>query len=277
MPNIALAACLIDRGDLDGAQQACVASGLDQGVPSDFFIFADFYFTRMRLRAAQGRNAAALADFAEGRRLAGSADETGPLVGEYLVAVEIHRTLGDAGAAADLLARTLEIARCWGTPRAMGEAQRIQAHLASGADAIDLLRGAIDLLERSPARLEQARALIDLGGALRRAGYRREARQPLREGYELALDCGADTLTETARVELAASGVRLRRRALSGIDSLTTSERRIADMAAADASNAESAQALFITVKTVEMHLTHAYSKLDITKRTQLARSLGDA
>ena len=277
MPNIALASCLTDRGDLKGAHEACVASGLDQGLPSDFFIFADFHFTRMRLRAAQGRHAAALADFAEGRRLAGSADGTGPLVGEFLVAVEMHRALGDGDAAAALFARTLEIARSWGTPRAVGEAERIQAHLSGATDAIDLLCDATDLLGRSPARLEHARALIDLGSALRRAGHRREARQQLRDGYELALNCGADSLSETARIELAASGVRLRRPALSGIDSLTASERRIADMAATDASNAEIAQALFVTVKTVEMHLTHVYRKLDITKRTQLARSLGDA
>lgn len=275
MPNIALAACLVDRGDLDGAHEACIASGLEDGLPSDFFLFADFHFTRMRLRAAQGRHAAALADFAEGRRLAGSADETGPLVGDYLVAVEMHRALGDA-AAASLLARTLEIAGSWGTPGAMGEARRIQAHFAGGTDAIDLLRDATDLLGRSPARLQHARALVDLGAALRRAGHASDARQPLREGYELALNCGADTLMETARLELNASGIRLRRPALTGIDSLTTSERRIAAMAAADASNAEIAQALFITVKTVEMHLTHAYQKLDITKRTQLARALGD-
>ena len=277
MPNIVLAACLVDRGDLAGAHEACIASGLDQGLPSDFFIFADFHFARMRLRAAQGRHAAALADFAEGRRLAGSADQTGPLVRAHLVAVEMHRALGDAEAAAGLLAGTLEMARIWGTPGAMGETRRIQARLAGGTDAIDLLREATDLLERSPARLEQARALLDLGGALRRAGHRREARQPLREGYELALNCGADALTEAARLELAASGVRLRRPSFAGAHSLTISERRIADMAAADASNAEIAQALFITVKTVEMHLTHTYRKLDITKRTQLARSLGAA
>lgn len=277
MPNITLAGCLIDRGDLDAANEACVASGLDEGLPTDFFLFADFYFVRMRLRAAQGRHSEALADFAEGRRLAGSADVTGKQVGEYLVAVESHRALGDSDAAAGLFAQTLEGARRWGTPGAMGQAQRIRGHLADGSDAIDLLRDATDLLERSPARLEHARALIDVGAALRRAGHRLDARQSLRDGYELAFSCGADTLTEIARVELNASGIRLRRQALSGIASLTTSERRIADMAAADASNAEIAQELFITVKTVEMHLTHAYRKLDISKRTQLARALTNA
>jgi DNA-binding CsgD family transcriptional regulator len=81
-------------------------------------------------------------------------------------------------------------------------------------------------------------------------------------------------LAETARAELRASGVRLRREALSGVESLTASERRIAELAAEGASNPEIAQALFLTVKTVESHLTHAYRKLDIAGRSELAEAL---
>jgi DNA-binding CsgD family transcriptional regulator len=120
-------------------------------------------------------------------------------------------------------------------------------------------------------------ALIDLGSALRRAGRRTDAREPLRAGYELARECGAHGVAETARLELAASGVRLRRERLTGAASLTASELRIADLAAAGASDAEIAQALFVTVKTVEMHLTHAYRKLDITRRAALPAALADA
>jgi DNA-binding CsgD family transcriptional regulator len=58
------------------------------------------------------------------------------------------------------------------------------------------------------------------------------------------------------------------------VDAHTPSERRIADLAAAGASNTEIAQALFLTVKTVESHLTHAYRKLDIGRRSQLAEAL---
>ncbi len=63
---------------------------------------------------------------------------------------------------------------------------------------------------------------------------------------------------------------------VTGADALTASERRIAEMAAAGASNAEIAQGLFLTVKTIEMHLTHAYRKLDISGRSQLAQTLSD-
>ncbi|HEV2777181.1 MAG TPA: helix-turn-helix transcriptional regulator, partial [Solirubrobacteraceae bacterium] len=132
----------------------------------------------------------------------------------------------------------------------------------------------VELLAQSPARLEEARARVALGGALRRDGHRVESREPLREGYELARRCGADALAETARSELRASGIRLRREALTGAAALTASEQRIAEMAAGGLSNPEIAQELFVTVKTIEMHLTHVYRKLDIGRRAQLAEAL---
>jgi DNA-binding CsgD family transcriptional regulator len=90
----------------------------------------------------------------------------------------------------------------------------------------------------------------------------------------VARHCGADGLAETARAELRASGIQLRREATTGADALTPSERRIAGMAAAGLSNAEIAQQLFLTVKTIEMHLTHAYRKLDIRRRAELVQAL---
>jgi DNA-binding CsgD family transcriptional regulator len=64
------------------------------------------------------------------------------------------------------------------------------------------------------------------------------------------------------------------RRLLTGAASLTASERRIAKLAANGATNAEIAQSLFLTVKTVEMHLTSAYRRLDIRSRRDLAAAL---
>ena len=130
------------------------------------------------------------------------------------------------------------------------------------------------MLEGSPARLEQARALADLGAALRRAGRRVDAREPLRAALELAHACGATALEETARTELVASGAKPRRQALSGAESLTPSERRVATMAAEGLTNRDIAQSLFVTPKTVEVHLSSAYRKLGIGSRTQLAAAL---
>jgi DNA-binding CsgD family transcriptional regulator len=143
-----------------------------------------------------------------------------------------------------------------------------------GDDAIAHLRQAVEVLERSPARLEHARALTDLGAALRRANARSSARDPLRIGLELASRCGAGPLAEQARQELLACGARPRRVMVTGRDALTPSEQRIAELAARGDSNRDIAQALFITPKTVENHLGRIYRKLAINSRDHLARSL---
>ena len=101
-----------------------------------------------------------------------------------------------------------------------------------------------------------------------------DSREPLREGLDLADRCDATALARRARDELAATGARPRKVMLSGADSLTASERRICEMAAAGMSNPEIAQALFVTIKNVEGHLTHAYRKLDIGSRGELAEAL---
>src|SRR5439155_8648775 len=103
---------------------------------------------------------------------------------------------------------------------------------------------------------------------------RADSREVLRVALDLAHRCGALALTERARNELIAAGGRPRRLVVSGLDSLTPSERRIAQLAAAGLSNRDIAQNLFITTRTVEGHLTHAYHKLAITSREQLPAAL---
>ncbi|HZB74630.1 MAG TPA: helix-turn-helix transcriptional regulator, partial [Solirubrobacteraceae bacterium] len=113
--------------------------------------------------------------------------------------------------------------------------------------------------------------------ALRRANRRAEARESLRAGMELAGRCGADALSQRAHEELLVAGARPRRLMFSGPEALTPSERRVAELAAEGQSNREIAQALFVTTKTVEVHLTSAYRKLDIGSRVQLAGALAPA
>jgi DNA-binding NarL/FixJ family response regulator len=81
-------------------------------------------------------------------------------------------------------------------------------------------------------------------------------------------------LADRARAELVAAGARPRRDALRGRDALTASELRVAEMAEDGMTNREIAQALFVTQRTVETHLTHTYQKLDISSRAELADSL---
>jgi DNA-binding CsgD family transcriptional regulator len=156
----------------------------------------------------------------------------------------------------------------------LGEALRVEGIITGGERGIAHLWRAVAVLGPSPARLEFARALVELGGALRRSGKRAAARAPLRRGLELADGFGARPLAETALAELRASGARPRRAALSGIDALTPTERRIAELAAAGRANPQIAKALYVTTKTVDWHLSHVYSKLDITSRDRLPVAL---
>jgi DNA-binding NarL/FixJ family response regulator len=146
--------------------------------------------------------------------------------------------------------------------------------VAGGADGLAVLEQAVDMLEPTTARLEHARALVEYGGALRSSKHRIAARERLREGVEIAHRLGAHALIAQANEELAATGARPGRVAHTGLETLTTSERRVAQLAADEMSNKDIAQALFVTVKTVEVHLSSVYRKLEISSRRQLASAL---
>jgi DNA-binding CsgD family transcriptional regulator len=137
-----------------------------------------------------------------------------------------------------------------------------------------LLEQAVDMLAESPAQLEHVRALVDLGAALRRVNHRAAARTPLRRALELADRDGMRLLGGRARHELHAAGARPRRSALTGTDSLTPAEHKVAMLAVQGHSNPQIAQQLYITRRTVETHLTHVFQKLDIATRADLATQL---
>jgi DNA-binding CsgD family transcriptional regulator len=225
------------------------------------------------VEAARGDHRAALARAVELGRAVTSFGHTNPPASfpawRSLAALE-HHALGETQEAVALAQEEVELARAWGAPRTLGRALRILGLVRGGDDGIALIREAVAVLEPSPARLEHAYALADLGAALRRGNRRAEAREHLRQALELAQRSGAILLAEAAHEELIATGARPRRIIQSGADALTPSERRIAAMAAEGLSNREIAQALFVTLRTVEMHLSNAFRKLDISSRTQL-------
>jgi len=168
-----------------------------------------------------------------------------------------------------------QLPRKIGQPRAIGIALRARGLLNTGEQRISMLTQATTALEASPSRLEHARALTDLGAALRRASRRTAARPLLAHALDIASSCGAVAVANRAREELIAAGAKPRRERVTGIDALTASERRVADMAATGMTNREIAQALFVTTKAIAGHLTHVYDKLDIASRTQLPEALG--
>lgn len=267
---------LVAQGRSEEAEQTLEAE-IGNGALPDVPPMLGVMLTRARVWAALGEHQRALAEFDEAlRRRAKWGGASPSWIGDLIGAAESHHALGHADDVAALLAQARDLAARWGTPAGLAQVLRAEALIGRDGDRTELLRRAVTLLGDSPARLELAQTLVDLGGVLRRAGQRIDSREPLRQGYDLANRCGAEALAEHARQELAASGLRIRRQRLTGAESLTPSERRIADMAADSASNAEIAQALFVTVKTIEMHLTHIYRKLDISGRNELAGALSE-
>jgi DNA-binding NarL/FixJ family response regulator len=185
--------------------------------------------------------------------------------------------LGERERARELADRELAGARAFGAARALGIALRV-AGLTRDPDqaAVPLLEESVVVLRDSPAQLERAHSLCELGAARRRSGRRVDCREPLSEALDLAARCGARALAARAREELKAAGARPRSDWRTGVEALTPSELRVARLAAEGRTNREIAQALYVTLKTVEGHLARAYGKLGISNRGELARGLGD-
>ena len=184
---------------------------------------------------------------------------------------------GDAPEALALATENLAFARRWQGPTVLGRALVVRAVVERGRKRLELLDEAVATLRESSARLELARALVELGSALRRARLSRDARVHLMQGADLAHACGADVLLGRARAELVASGARPRRGVFSGVDSLTSAERRVADLAAAGMTNREIANELYVSAKTVSGQLTSVYLKLDVHDRAALAAAMHKA
>jgi DNA-binding CsgD family transcriptional regulator len=180
----------------------------------------------------------------------------------------------ESAEALGLAEEELRLAQAAGSRRAETVALRTLGLLRGGEAGIELIRRSVELGRRGGSPLELARSLAELGAALRRGNQRREARECLREAFDLAQRCGAERLEDRLEEELRVAGAKPRRRAVSGPDSLTPSERRVAGAAAAGATNREIGQMLFVSIRTVEMHLTNTYAKLGISARTDLVVAL---
>jgi DNA-binding NarL/FixJ family response regulator len=226
-----------------------------------------FLQARGRLRLAQRRPAEARADlFAAGARC-GELGISHP--GFATWRVDLAEASEDG--AREYAEEHLALAERLGLPGPKGAALRA---LARSGDRVLLLEQACALLEASPNRLEYTRALVDLGAALRRANRRNDAREPLRQALDLADRGGMRLLARRARHELQSAGARPRRSALSGVEALTPAEHRVAILAADGLTNREIAEQLYVTQRTVETHLTHAFQKLDIASRAELSTRL---
>jgi DNA-binding CsgD family transcriptional regulator len=268
-----LVEALVDQGELDAAEQALAP--LDSEAESGSITAAVLRVARGRLRVEQGRVAEGLEDFlAVGLALTRALITCPSYLPWRSEAALAHLALGDRESAGRLADEELELAQAFGAPRALGVAKRAAGVIAGGDRGASLLREAIGQFEQGDASLERARALADLGALLRRRNRRAEARELLREALDAAHHAGAKPLAEQAETELRATGARPRRVVLTGLDSLTASERRIAELASQGLTNREIAQTLFITARTVEGHLTSVFRKLMLDSRDELPAAL---
>jgi DNA-binding CsgD family transcriptional regulator len=277
-----LATVLVERGALDAAALvlARFVTEVDTFREEDPQ-HAGLFRARASANSARGDHRSALADALAAGRIAGRFGFTNPAVDAGLTwrseAALAHHFLGERHDARELAQEQLELARRWGAPRTLGQALRILGLVEGGDEGIEWLHEAVAVLEPSSACLDHAYALADLGAALRRTNQRAAAREPLRLALDLAQRGGATLLAARAHQELIATGARPRRLLATGVDALTPTERRVATLAAEGHTNREIAQSLFVTLRTVETHLSSVFRKLNLSSRTQLAPALGHA
>jgi DNA-binding CsgD family transcriptional regulator len=269
-----LALACLERGAIATAGRAFDEHALAGRLPATGQ-FAPVLYARGAHALAVRETRPAREDFlATGRNLLAAACPTPCLVPWRSAAARAAAILGEADAAVAEADEELRLARAAGAPGPLGAALRAVAAVGDADVRVDRLREAVAVLEASEARLEHAHALCDLGAALRHAGALRESREPLRLALDAAERCGAPPLADRARGELLASGARPRRTRMSGRDALTPAELRVAELAVTGATNREIAQALFVTVKTVETQLGSAFRKLGVHSRRELGAAL---
>lgn len=269
-----LVEALVERGETELALNELAERELDGELPAAWAT-TPLLLARGRLHAAIGDHPRAITDLLGTGERANAWGVLNPAMTPWRSSAAVSlAAVGKRSEAIRLAAEEVELASRWGAARAIGVALRAAGIAHGGSDGLGLLRQSAAVLEDSPAPLEHARALVDLGAALRRLGERATAREHLRHGLDLSHHCGAIALAERARAELIVAGGRPRRDALRGRDSLTTSELRVAELAARGRTNNQIAQALFVTPRTVETHLTSTYAKLEIASRRELPGAL---
>lgn len=258
--------------DLDDRRRAEEALARTEGQLDEhqlYGIAADLAWARLRLRAEQPAEAARLAD-SVADRLHALGHRDSPQIVWRGIAAAAAIAEGELDRARLLIEEELGFAERTHASIRIGRALRLQARITGRPDRAALLHRSAETLAASEHRLEHARALLDLGVELHDTGDVPAARAALAEARELAEECGAPPIANRALNALHATGARPRRTARSGVDSLTGTERRVVELAAAGRTNREIGEILAIARRTVEWHLRGAYAKLGVSSRRDL-------
>jgi DNA-binding CsgD family transcriptional regulator len=198
----------------------------------------------------------------------------GPSTWALTELVEAGARSGETAVAEAALEQLSAMALASGTDWALGVAASRRATLSGGPCADELHRDAIERLGRTRMRVDLARAQLLYGEWLRREGRRVEARGQLRTAHQALTAMGLEAFADRARHELLATGETVRKRTLETSGQLTAQEAHIARLAAQGLTNPEIGAALFVSPRTVEWHLRKTFSKLGVSTRRELRRSL---
>ncbi|WP_167538494.1 AAA family ATPase [Streptomyces albofaciens] len=262
---------LVDLGESAAARTVLGESGCHGDMPTMWSTQA-MLTQRARVRMAAGELDDALEDLREcGRRSAALGLLSVEFGGWRRLAAEVAHQLGRHQEARRLAEEELETVRDKATDRTQGAALRTAALVIGGEAGLGPAREAVRILTGTPDVLELARAQLTLGTLLRGTGDRVAAQGPLAQAHALASRCGAAPVEAQAREQLHALGRHQDDRSVTGLLSLTKRERQVLSDAVRGRSNGAIADALFITRRTVEIHLTHAYRKLGIQGRKEFA------
>jgi DNA-binding CsgD family transcriptional regulator len=202
----------------------------------------------------------------------------GPLVVAELA--EAAARTGDIEAIRAALDWLSERTRVTPTEWVLGIEARVRALLSGGEAADCSYRESVERLGRTRVRAELARSHLLYGEWLRRQGRRMDAREQLRTAHRLLEEMGMEAFAERARRELRATGETGRTRAAPAAstagagEGLTAQEAQVARLAREGLSNPEIGARLFISPRTAQYHLSHVFTKLGISSRSQLDRVL---
>jgi DNA-binding CsgD family transcriptional regulator len=169
------------------------------------------------------------------------------------------------------LQRLAERASASATPLALGLLARSQALVDGSQEARERYQEAVRLLEGTRAVPHLARTHLLYGEWLRRQRLRRDARDQLRTALDMFEATGLDSFAERSRVELRATGERVRKKVIGDPEELTPREAQVATLVSEGEGNRQIAAQLFVSTSTVEYHLRKVFRKLGVTSRTQLA------
>lgn len=270
-PRITLAAVLTQQAEPERAE--VLLSEVDD--PAYGPEYCQYLMVRAGTCRAVGDPEQALALY---RRCQEALDEFGernPIMAPWwLGASGVLAELGRSREALDVVDLGEELAGRWGTAESVGLAMLARGLVTPGQHGVDLLGNAVNELAASPARLNHIRAVFLHSRALLALDDEKGARKHLRLAVTLAMSHGYLAVGRAARELLVAAGGRMRELSGQPTELLTGSECRVAAMAAAGHTNREIAEALFVTMRTVESHLSNVYRKLRVGVRADLATAL---